>query len=316
MAGFLKKLFNGKNESKRPSKSGDRDDSLSPSEPDITVARAINEIQMRTQTAIEVWGLDAAAWDVDLEAGTITFTNAVKNLVVSAPVQVIGTLNTEDNTWLWGWDHPSVPAPLGEHARSVRDFGNRYGLEDLTTRKISASMDDAWRFTALGCHLGGAQGGYSGQSGSARVFMTYGTVTIRKLDTDQQATELVVELAKQVFHLAGEASEDWREVFVRFNAPSDVERGWKGSYVKSSGVEIFDVLQHKQQGELITRIGERLRDAMAKDGKKFVVCLVRGNANYQYQVDFEWSDEKKWNLSKLHGGTGLPEGLELLPPLV
>jgi hypothetical protein len=41
-------------------------------------------------------------------------------------------------------------------------------------------MEDAWGFTALACHLGGGQGGYSGPSGVTRVFMTYGTVTIRK----------------------------------------------------------------------------------------------------------------------------------------
>jgi len=316
MARFFRKfLLGGKNEKNRPRNSGAPDDAFTLSEPSLTIARANNEIQMRTQSAIEMWGLDTAAWDVDLEVGTITFTNAERKLVVTAPVQVIGTLNTEDSTWLWGWDHPSVPASLAEHARSVRAFGSRHGMSELITRKISASIDDAWRFAALGCHLGGAQGVYSGLSGFTRVFVTYGTVSIRKLDAGQQAEELVVELARQVFHLAGAASEDWREVFIRFNASSDHESGWKGSYVKSSGIEIFDVLQHKQQGELVVRICERLRDAMEKDGKKFVVCLVRGNSNYQYQVDFEWVDARKWNLSKLNGGTGLPEGLELLSPL-
>ena len=180
MAGFLKKLFGGKDEGAGAANSGNHDDTTMLSEPDLTIRRANNEMQLRTQTAIEMWGLDTAAWNADLDAGTITFTNAEKGLVVTAPVQVVGTYNTEDGTWLWGWDHPSVPASLGEHARRVRDFGERYGLEALTTRKITASMEDAWGFTALACHLGGGQGGYGGPSGPARVFMTYGTVTIRK----------------------------------------------------------------------------------------------------------------------------------------
>lgn len=168
MAGFLNKLFGGKEEG------------AGLSEPELTIARANNEMSLRIQVAIETWGLDMAAWNADLEVGTITFTNPQKGLVVTASVQVIGTYNTQDGSWLWGWDHPSVPPLLGEHARCARDFGERYGLHALTTRKITASMEDAWGFTALACHLGGGQGGYSGQSGTARVFMTYGTVTIRK----------------------------------------------------------------------------------------------------------------------------------------
>jgi hypothetical protein len=180
MTGFLKKLFGGKDAGTRAGNGDNRGDAPVLLEPDLTIARANNEMQIRTQTAIDMWGLDTAAWDADLDAGTITFTHAEKRLVVTAPVQVIGTYNTEDGSWLWGWDHPSVPEPLGEHARRVRDFGQQYGLAALTTRKIVASMEDAWGFTALACHLGGGQGGYSGPSGATRVFMTYGTATIRK----------------------------------------------------------------------------------------------------------------------------------------
>ncbi|MHA7680255.1 DUF6882 domain-containing protein [Cupriavidus sp. PET2-C1] len=180
MASFLKKLFGGGDKGPGRDSNGDHGDAATLPEPDLTIARASNEMRMRTQAAIDMWGLDTASWNADLDAGTIIFTNAEKGLVVTSPVQVVGTYDTEDGTWLWGWDHPSVPEALGEHARRVRDFGQQYGLERLTTRKIAASMDDAWEFTALACHLGGGQGGYSGPDGSARVFMTYGTVTISK----------------------------------------------------------------------------------------------------------------------------------------
>ena len=153
-------------------------------EPDLTFARAEEEMRLKTEFALSTWGLGQGGdWAADLEAGTITFTND-KAWEIVAPVQVIGTRNTEDGTWLWGWDHPSVPEPLGEHARLARAFGQKYGLEAFTTRKLSASEADAWTFTAIACHLAGAQGGYRGPAGSAHVFMTYGTVSIRG-----QATE-------------------------------------------------------------------------------------------------------------------------------
>ncbi|POP44035.1 hypothetical protein CHU32_15365 [Superficieibacter electus] len=175
MAGFLKTLFGhkGKNSS---------EETVVLSEPDLTIARANNEMQLRTQAAVEMWGIDTASWAVDLDEGIITFTSDEKGMVITAPVQVIGTYNTDDGTWLWGWDHPSVSESLGEFARRVRDFGEQYGREKLTTRQIAASMEEAWEFTALACHLGGGQGGYNGASGSTRVFMVYGSVTVNKLD--------------------------------------------------------------------------------------------------------------------------------------
>jgi hypothetical protein len=179
MAGFLTKLFGNKGKDAAGDGEAKRDGEAL-SEPDLTIARANNEMQLRTEAAIGTWGLDKSSWAVDLEVGVITFTNKEKGWVITAPVQVVGTYNTDDGTWLWGWDHPSVPEPCGGHARLVRDFGEKYGLNALTARKVAISMEDAWQFTALACHLGGGQGGYSGPSGPARVFMTYGTVSIKK----------------------------------------------------------------------------------------------------------------------------------------
>ncbi|WP_241613209.1 DUF6882 domain-containing protein [Rosenbergiella epipactidis] len=127
-------------------------------EPNLTIARANNEMQLLTQSAIDMWGIDTAVWSVDLNTGTITFTNDEKGIIVTAPVQVIGTYDTEQDTWLWGWDHPSVSESVGEFAQRVREFGEQYGLEKLTTRKIPASIDEAWEFTALACHLNSGKG--------------------------------------------------------------------------------------------------------------------------------------------------------------
>jgi len=146
---------------------------------DATFERADAELQLKTEAAIGLWGLGSGeSWAVDLDAGTITFINE-KGWEITAPVQVIGTLNTADGTWLWGWDHPSIPAPVSEHAQRVREFGEQHGLGALTTRKIEADETDGWSFTALACHLAGAQGGYRGPAGDALVFMTYGQVSIR-----------------------------------------------------------------------------------------------------------------------------------------
>lgn len=148
-------------------------------EPDLTLVRSMHDIAVKTGACDRLFGIGSAdSWDVDLEQGAIRFTHP--DHIATAPVQVVGTYNTLDGTWLWGWDHPSVQEPFAAAARACRAFGERYGLTDFTERKLSCSEDDAWRFTALACYLSGATGAYRGPSATTHVFMTFGDVTLTK----------------------------------------------------------------------------------------------------------------------------------------
>ncbi len=138
--------------------------------------RSMEELRLKTGAHDAAWGLGAADWAVDQDTGLITFTG--KKMVATAPVQIIATYNILDGTWLWGWDHPSVADNMAEHARRVREYGERHGVADLTTRKLECGEDAAWELTALACHLCEAQGAYRGPAGTALVFMTFGEVTL------------------------------------------------------------------------------------------------------------------------------------------
>ena len=116
------------------------------------VEQSLEELRLKTAAHDGTWRLGEAAWSVDQDAGTIAF-DAGRGVVATAPVQVVGTYNTDDGTWLWGWDHPSVVPALQEHARRVRDFGQSHGVERLVTPKLACTQDEAWAFTALACKL-------------------------------------------------------------------------------------------------------------------------------------------------------------------
>jgi hypothetical protein len=146
---------------------------------DAVFDRANAELQAKTSAHVGTWHMDGARWDADLEAGTLTFTNQ-RGWTITAPVQVVGTRSLADGTWLWGWDHPSVPAPRAQDAQLVKAFGEAQGLAALTTRTIFAGEEEAWEFTALAAHLSGANGAYRGPTGQAEVFMTFGQITIAK----------------------------------------------------------------------------------------------------------------------------------------
>ena len=143
------------------------------------VERAMNGLQAMTAAHDGVWQIGEAAWSVDQDEGTITF-DSPKGIRAKAPVQIIGTYNTQDGTWLWGWDNPSLETPLTEHARKVQAYGQEKGFDILTTPKLVCPEDQCWELAALACMLCEAQGAYRGPAGSARVFMTFGNVALSK----------------------------------------------------------------------------------------------------------------------------------------
>jgi len=147
---------------------------------ELARARGRADLEMRTRFLADTFGLgEGGHWSADLEQGVITFETGT-GVILSAPVQIIGTLDTGTSTWLWAWDNPHVPVGLTRDALLVREYGRKHGIDQLTTSTFLADEDDAWDFTGLGLHLAGAQGGYRGPAGRTLVSMTFGTVAARK----------------------------------------------------------------------------------------------------------------------------------------
>ncbi|WOB44315.1 hypothetical protein HNI00_15070 [Thermoleptolyngbya oregonensis NK1-22] len=143
----------------------------------ILLSRSMEELHFKTQAQEQFWLLGQCNWEVDQEQGSIRFTNP-RGQIITAPVQIIGTYNTLDGTWLWGWDHPAVVPALQHHARALRDYGAAQGVDRLTTRKLHCSEPEAWELTALACCLCHAEGAYCGPAGTTLVFMTFGKTTL------------------------------------------------------------------------------------------------------------------------------------------
>jgi hypothetical protein len=143
------------------------------------IQQSIEELRLKTAAHDATWHLGEAAWNVDQTAGEIVFT-APNDIIATSPVQIIGTFDSLDNTFLWGWDHPSVEPPLRKHAEQVRVYGEHFNIEELTTRKLTCTEQDAWIFAAFACKLCNAQGAYRGPAGTTFVFMTFGEVSLSK----------------------------------------------------------------------------------------------------------------------------------------
>lgn len=135
---------------------------------------------MLTSAHAATWHLeDLENWAVDQDNGRIEFVFS-DGTVAEADVQIVGTNNTADGTFLWGWDHPSVAEPLREHAKLTLQFGQEYELSMYTQRSVECTEEDAWEFTAVATRLGNANGVYRGPAGVALVYMTFGEIQLHK----------------------------------------------------------------------------------------------------------------------------------------
>jgi hypothetical protein len=147
---------------------------------DALLARAVEELKLKTAAHQAAWHLgEEGNWSVDQDQGKLVFS-FTNGTTATAPVQIIGSFNSEDKTWLWGWANPSVNDSLKADALKVKAFGEQHQISKLTTRKWSGTEEDAWAMAALAVKLCGSQGAYRGPAGDTKVFMTFGEIQLQK----------------------------------------------------------------------------------------------------------------------------------------
>ncbi|AVH64074.1 MULTISPECIES: DUF6882 domain-containing protein [Nostoc cyanobionts] len=172
------------------------------------IEQSMEELRLKTEAHNSAWRLGESSWDIDQDAGTVVFTRP-DGIIARCSVQIIGTYNTIDSSWLWGWNHPSVVPALQLHAHKIRTYGEKHGIEYLTTQKIVCTENQAWEFTALACKLCEAEGAYRGSTGSTLVFITFNHVTLSQLESEPSLTQSIAARVNSreaaiAAHLAGE----------------------------------------------------------------------------------------------------------------
>jgi hypothetical protein len=149
-------------------------------EANVIIERSLEGLKLQSEAHQSTWGFgNLDRWEVDLEVGQIRFLSN-NGFRAEAAVQVVGTYNTVDSTFLWAWDHPSIPEELSTASQLTREFGEKHVLTDYISRKVDCDEATAWEYAAVTNHLAGMQGVYRGPSGTTHVFFVFGEVTLSK----------------------------------------------------------------------------------------------------------------------------------------
>ncbi|MEV4093059.1 DUF6882 domain-containing protein [Streptosporangium saharense] len=77
-------------------------------------------------------------WNVDLREQRFEFTGS--RPITCSRFHLLGSAAPGTGSWLWAWANPSgFPAPVTEASLTLRDFGHRYGIAELTSAEVPFS---------------------------------------------------------------------------------------------------------------------------------------------------------------------------------
>jgi hypothetical protein len=127
-----------------------------------------------------------------------------------------------------------------------------------------------------------------------------------KDEATHEATPLVIGIAKDFISLVREIEPKWQKAYLRFVSRDSVAQA-KGSYTHEAGTEIINVMKHKGFFHSVTKKGQELLAALGKDEGLF---LLVSDSSFKYDIMFEYQNLKRWEINKLAGNSGVPEGIE------
>lgn len=134
---------------------------------------AYEYLKARQDVLMSEYGMGAyERWDYYQETGEFVFSDGgVPKLV--ADFQVVGSVSTISNTWLWSWANPSVLERVKKDIHVVREFGERHELKELTEGKWEADEVDGWAMTNVTAKLLDAKGAYRCPDENGALFVVF-----------------------------------------------------------------------------------------------------------------------------------------------
>ncbi|QBH01564.1 hypothetical protein [Xanthomonas oryzae] len=120
---------------------------------------------------------------------------------------------------------------------------------------------------------------------------------------NEDSSILVISLASSLVELMHHIDQDWRVAYFRFSSEGS-KYGSNGSYVTGSEVKIIDTFENEFFFDQMNFNSINLLGALKKDRG---VILLRVESNSSYEVKYEFHDVERWKITKMNGGSGLPE---------
>lgn len=156
---------------------GQKDDGGETPEFKAMLAGSMEGLRLQTEAHQGTWRLGKSErWDFSQDTGELLFT--FPDLLVRAPAQIIGSFDSQQNSWIWGWANTSIAESLPRDSARVREYGEQHHIRRLTTPSWPGEEIDGWHMAALANRLCETNGVYRGPAGTTFVFFTFGDIQL------------------------------------------------------------------------------------------------------------------------------------------
>lgn len=108
-------------------------------------------------------------WQFDMATGSISFG---ENLVI--PVQIIGSLSFNDNSWMWGWANTEsgIPENLLKQSYQLKQLGEEKGIKEFQEGHLSVEEGFEHKLGMVACGLFESKSYYSANYGEGTLIVT------------------------------------------------------------------------------------------------------------------------------------------------
>lgn len=122
---------------------------------------------------------------------------------------------------------------------------------------------------------------------------------------NEAATAIVVELAREFMRLMRELEPNWSRAYYRFRSEG-ARYGSNASYVSDADASLIGALKWAGFYERMNAHGVELLEVLGKPQGVFLLII---DSEFNYDIRFEWENLNRWEITKLNGGAGLPQGI-------
>ena len=125
----------------------------------------------------EVYGLGKfERYDLDSKNAKLVFKNQGIDCI-TASIQILGSLSTTDNTWLWAWENPSLPKHLTHQIHPLQEHFKEINFLPLAEDTLEDNDQRIIEVMAIATHILQSKGVYKHYSDTQVIFMAINDIS-------------------------------------------------------------------------------------------------------------------------------------------
>jgi len=120
-------------------------------------------------------------WELDMGTGKIMFGS------LEFPIQIIGSLAFNNNSWMWGWANTQsgMPENLLIQSNELKEIGEKKNIKELTEGSFNVEEGFEHKIGMMACGLFNAKSYYCANYGQGTLVVTIDDNKIPKIDKNR-----------------------------------------------------------------------------------------------------------------------------------